>query len=471
MNHKNQLLKYVMLDWMAAVLAWGFFYLFRKIHENPQIFSQLHDVFDDRKFWLGILIIPIFWLLLYVMAGSYRRVYRKARLKELGQTLSGVLIGVVILFFVLILDDMIHTYKSYYESFVALFILQFGFTYTFRLLLTTHTVKKIHRREIGFNTIIVGSNGNAEKIYQAINSEEISSGNKFTGFVNVHDRKQFKMLKYLPHLGSYRNLNNLIDKEQIEEVIIAIERSEKDTIQRIISELEETSVIIKIIPLLQDILFGSVKISGIFHTPLIEISPDLMPTWQQMIKRGMDIFTSIFVLIFFSPLFIITAIGVKMSSPGPILFRQKRIGRKGKPFTMYKFRSMYADAEKEGPQLSADNDPRITRFGMFLRKVRLDEIPQFYTVLMGHMSLVGPRPERQFYIDQIVEKAPHYRLLLKIKPGITSWGQVKYGYASSIEEMIERLQYDLLYLENMSLAMDFKIMIYTILIVLQGRGK
>jgi len=471
MNKNLQLTKYVLLDWIAAVLAWGFFYLYRKLHENPQIFSELYDIFDDRKFWLGIIIIPIFWLLLYMMAGSYRRVYRKARLKELGQTLSSVLIGVIVLFFALILDDMIHSYKSYYESFLALFALQFIFTYTFRLILTTHTVKKIHKREIGYNTIIVGSNGNAEKIYQGINSEEISSGNKFIGFVNVHDRKHFKMLKYLPHLGTYRELNRLIEKTQTEEVIIAIERSEKDTIQRIISELEETSVIIKIIPLLQDILFGSVKISGIFHTPLIEISPDLMPTWQQSIKRLMDITVSILVLIFFSPIFIMTAIGVKMSSPGPILFKQNRIGKKGKSFTMYKFRSMYADAEKDGPQLSSDNDPRITPFGLFIRKVRLDEIPQFFTVLLGHMSLVGPRPERQFYIDQIVEKAPHYRLLLKIKPGITSWGQVKYGYASTIDEMIKRLQYDLLYLENMSLAMDFKIMIYTVLIVLQGRGK
>ena len=222
---------------------------------------------------------------------------------------------------------------------------------------------------------------------------------------------------------------------------------------------------------MQDIIFGSVKVSGIFHTPLIEISPDLMPVWQQSIKRVIDIIVSLFAMILLVPIYLLTAVGVKMSSKGSILFSQERIGKEGKPFMMHKFRSMYADAESRGPQLSSDDDPRITKFGKFIRKVRLDEIPQFYTVLKGEMSIVGPRPERQFYINQIVKKAPHYRLLMKIKPGITSWGQVKFGYASNIEEMIDRLRYDILYLENMSIAMDFKILIYTVLIVLQGRGK
>jgi len=222
---------------------------------------------------------------------------------------------------------------------------------------------------------------------------------------------------------------------------------------------------------MQDIIFGSVKVSGIFHTPLIEISPDLMPAWQQTVKRVIDIIVSIIAMIILLPAYLTTALGVKLSSKGPILFSQERIGKRGIPFMMHKFRSMYNDAEKAGPQLSSDDDPRITPFGKFMRKVRLDEIPQFYTVLIGEMSLVGPRPERKYYIDQIVKKAPPYRLLMKIKPGITSWGQVKFGYASNIDEMVERLRYDILYLENMSIAMDFKILIYTVLIVLQGRGK
>ena len=471
MNRRLQVTKYIFLDWLSALSAWTLFFLYRKMTENMHIFSHLNKIFDDRKFWMGILIIPLFWMALYIMAGSYRRIYRKARLKELGQTLITVLIGVVILFFILILDDEVHGYWGFYESFFVLFVLQFGLTYVFRLLLTTRTVRKVHNGEIGFNTVVIGSNGNAESIYQSIIHQEISSGNMFVGFVNVHDRKYFKMSKHLSHLGNYMELNNIVKEKQVEEVIIAIERSEKDTIQRIIIELEEVNVIIKIIPLLQDIMFGTVKVANVFHTPLIEISPDLMPAWQKYLKRLLDIFVSSTVLILLSPVYLFTAIGVKLSSPGSVLFRQERVGYKGKPFYMYKFRSMIEDAEKDGPQLSSEGDPRITPFGKVIRKFRLDEMPQFFTVLKGQMSLVGPRPERKFYIDQIVKKAAHYRLLLKIKPGITSWGQVKYGYASTIDEMVDRLRYDLLYLENMSLSMDFKIMIYTILIVIQGRGK
>jgi len=230
-------------------------------------------------------------------------------------------------------------------------------------------------------------------------------------------------------------------------------------------------VIIKIIPDMYDILAGTVKMTSIFGSPLIIINPLLMPVWQQSLKRIIDILVSICFLILLSPVYLFTALVIKFTSRGPVMFAQERIGLHGHPFTIYKFRSMYVGAEKDTPLLSSDHDNRITPFGKLIRRIRLDEIPQFYNVLRGDMSLVGPRPERQFFIDQITKKAPHYRHLHKVRPGITSWGQVKYGYAENVEQMIQRLKYDIIYIENMSLALDFKILFYTIKTVLQRSGK
>lgn len=455
---------FILGDYLTAALSWGMFYYYRKTEIEGEQFEL------NSTFFYGIFGIPVLWILFYAIQGSYLDIRKVYRVKVLSNTLFATIFGSIVLFFVLLIDDEVNTYKNYYQSLLILSLLHFSFTFFVRIIFTSILVRRIHSRKDGFKTLLIGGSEKAIAIYSEIENSTKSSGNLFVGFVNLNGIDKVLEQK-IPYLGHINNIDEIISGNQIEEVIIALESSEHERLRSIISKISNKGLVIKVPADMYDILSGSLKLNNIFGALLVEINSEAMPYWQQVLKRAFDIVFSIIAIIILIPVYLFLAIGVKLSSPGPILFLQERIGKSGKPFKIIKFRTMYVDAEKLGPQLSSTDDPRITKIGKFMRKARLDEFPQFFNVLNGDMSLVGPRPERQFFIDQIIEREPQFLELTKVRPGITSWGQVKYGYAENVDQMLQRMKYDLLYLKNRSFALDLKILLYTVLIIIKAKGK
>lgn len=451
-------------DFLTAALSWALFYYYRKTNIEHEDFSF------NQTFYYGILFIPLLWLLFYALQGTYQDVRRLYRLKILSYTSFATIFGSIVLFFALLIDDDVNTYLNYYRSLLTLALLHFGFTFSSRLIITSILVGRIHSRKDGFKTLLIGGSEKAVAIYQEIEGIEKGGGNQFVGFVNLNGIDKLLENK-MPYLGHVDQLEKIIAENHIEEIIIALESTEHERLKTIISRINGDNIVIKVLPDMYDILSGSVKLNNIFGALLMEVNAEVMPYWQRVAKRLFDIFFSIIAIILLIPVYIFLTIAVRLSSPGPILFFQERIGLNGKPFKIIKFRTMYIDAEKAGPQLSSTDDPRITPIGKFMRKARLDEFLQFFNVLKGDMSLVGPRPERQYFIDQIKAREPQFLELTKVRPGITSWGQVKYGYAENVDQMIQRMKFDLLYLRNRSIALDLKILLHTVMIIVKAKGK
>ena len=419
--HRKQQLTYILADLLSAEVVWLFFSLFRRLVNDGAMFDVDTILIPVFNFYPPLIIYPMVCVVIYYLSGYYLRPFRKNAAKEFITTFWSAVCISLLFFFIIIIDDEVTRYERYLVSLAVLFFLQFTISYFPRLIIT-----RVSRKTVFYRTRTIHS---------------ISEANR-------------------------------IQKGTVEEVIIDLPKNSSErTLYTIINRLYPLNVEISILPRVYDMLTGAARIVEISGQPLVRITEYKMSDAEICIKRAMDVVLSLIVMVVLSPLYILLYMLVFTTSKGKAIYRQERIGLHGIPFQILKFRTMYEDAEQKKPMLSTDNDPRITRVGAFLRKYRLDELPQMWNVLRGDMSLVGPRPERAYFIRQIEQIAPYYCLLYKIRPGLTSWGPIKVGYTDTIDKMVERLNYDITYMENMSLRLDLKILFFTIGVIIDGKGK
>ena len=465
MKKSKQAGKYILPDFISASVAWLLFNILRyEVFAIDEGADSLLDYLQYPGVLGGQVVIPLFWLVLYYFSGYYNKPFGKSRLTELFSTFITVLIGTVFVFFALLLDDIPRSIDIYYKLFFGMFGLQFFITYIPRLLITQSGMRKIKNREWAMKVLIIGAGGKAVRIAHDL----YRLGYDICGFVSEDERTPVKADRNQV-LGTVEDIPVLMEKENVDEIVLAVESKNNKALLGILYSLYRYKRPIKVLADRFNML-SKIQLRTIRGIPLVDVTDNNFSPAEQNIKLFLDKVCSVVALLLLSPLFAYIAWRVKKDSPGPVFFRQERIGYLGQPFWMYKFRTMYVNAEENGPSLSSEDDLRVTPFGRIMRKYRLDELPQFWNVLKGDMSLVGPRPERKYFIDEIVKTPPSYYLLQNVRPGITSWGMVKSGYAASVDKMVERMEYDILYYENMSLTLDLTILIYTVKTVITGKG-
>lgn len=423
--YRKHQLAYILVDILSSLLVWVAFLGFRWLVYEGKVFSVDTILVPMFDFYRPLVLYPLGCLVVYYLSGYYLRPIRKEYGKEFRLTFISALLIALGAFFVIIIDDVVTSYHRYLTSLLVLVVLQFVLSYIPRLIVTW-----INHRASATRRYIISS---------------------------VQDVDAF-----------------LAEQAQTpyDEVIIDLdEQASEKEIYSLINRLYPHDVEIAIRPRLYDMLTGAARISEVGDIPLVHITEHKMSDYELCMKRACDVFFSALALVLLSPIYILLYILVWSSSEGPAIYRQERIGLHGRAFQILKFRTMTIHAEGDTPQLSADDDPRITTVGKFLRKYRLDELPQMWNILRGDMSIVGPRPERRYFIEQIEKQAPYYCLLYKIRPGLTSWGPIKVGYTDTLEKMVRRLNYDIVYMENMSIRLDIKILFHTIGVILDGKGK
>lgn len=459
---------YVLCDYIAGVAAMLIFNILRYEYFVSDNYRNIETFLSSLPVAAGIVSIPVGLLWVYYLSGYYVKVMSKSRIDDFLNTLVSTLVCAILVYFIVIANDPIRERGKVMEIICSLWLILFVMTYALRTLITISVVRKARRHHGGFNTLVIGTSQAAEKLVERLTRSGSQDEFNVVGYVSVDDTPIQPGLS----LPVYK-LSDL--KEKCEELDIKqlIAMPHPNGITATLSMLEmlfPTGCSIFVSPLLFQIISGRSSFGNIAGEPLIDISSPDIPPMTAAIKRAFDVVCSVIFMILLIPVYVAVGIAVKFDSPGPVLYRQERIGLHKRKFKILKFRTMKVDAETDGPALSSPTDPRVTRVGHFLRKYRIDEFPQFWNVIVGDMSIVGPRPEREHYAKMIVERVPYYTLVHGVRPGITSWGMVKYGYAQEVDQMVERLQYDLIYLENISMGVDLKIIAYTVKTVITGRG-
>jgi exopolysaccharide biosynthesis polyprenyl glycosylphosphotransferase len=460
----NERLRSIAIDFIAVNIAWTIYYITR-------VKAGLFPGPVEPDFLLPMFAVWLYWAVVFFLFGLYRPWYGKSRFDELATVFRATLFGVLLLFFIIFIDDQGGGGPVYRRLLILVYwLLMLGMVGAGRLLL--HTLyRRLLIAGIGLrNTVIVGWEGKAHELVDRLLLYP-ALGHRIVAFVPVNPDSAGESYRGIPVVGTVGTLPAVLEEMEVQDVLIALDSTDHDRLLSVIAACNGHTVNMKIIPDLYDIISGQARTHQIYGFPLIEISPQLMLPWERVVKRGIDIAVSFLVLAVGFPVWLLVALAIKLDSRGPVFYTQERVGRDEKLFKVIKFRSMWEEAEKaSGPVWANKEDPRVTRVGRLLRRARMDEVPQFINVLDGDMSLVGPRPERPFFVEQLSKEIPLYKRRLKVRPGITGWAQVKHKYDESVDDVRKKVEYDLYYIENMSLRMDFKIYLNTIAVVLLGKG-